>query len=63
MMKDLLINTLQVEADAVEVLADNFFRVGRNEYHVWTLEEAAAEGFLSGGLSTSDESLEVFRTR
>jgi hypothetical protein len=39
------------------------FKLGRNEYLVLTESEALELGYKSGGLSTSDENLKVYRIR
>lgn len=59
--KSLFIAALKVDAPSVETVAENRFRVGNNEYQVWTEEEAAEYGYTSGGIATKDAEHLVYR--
>jgi hypothetical protein len=59
--KALFISTMKADEGSVETLSDNRFRVGVNEFHVWTDEEAAGWGYLAGGIATSDASYKIYR--
>jgi hypothetical protein len=59
--KAIFASALNVADDSIETLSENRFRVGVNEFQVWTGEEAESFGYLSGGADTSDAGYKVYR--
>jgi hypothetical protein len=61
--KELFIKALNVSPASVEALSEDHFRVGLNEFRVWTDEEAAGFAYFDGGVETLDVRYKVYRIK